>query len=205
MAQIEPTFVGIPQGQTRLIMRGPMPNLMVERDAAKRTRRPSPCSLCDRNPRFMRVEAICIAHEKHGPQEQRPEAQIVAGAGIVGDRYFGEAQRYPGQNITLIEIEEIDRFNQENGTAITSASTRRNIITRGVRLVPLVGKEFTIGAVRFRGVELCEPCRLLGANLASDTLGVPQIVEKFVHRAGLRAVALCSGTIKVGDAISEVA
>ena len=153
----------------------------------------------------MTVEFIYIAREKHGRQESLKEARITAGAGIVGDRYFGEEQRYPGQNITLVEIEEIEHFNQQYNTSVSPLSTRRNIVTRGIRLAPLVSKEFTIGSVRFTGVELCEPCRTFGANLASEGLSVQQVVKRFVHRAGLRATALSSGIIKVGDAITPIA
>ena len=37
------------------------------------------------------------------------EFVVVAGAGIEGDRYFGRHEE-PGQNITLVEAEEIDRL-----------------------------------------------------------------------------------------------
>jgi len=152
------------------------------------------------------VDAICITSTKHGRQRRVTQVKIVAGAGIEGDRYFGARQRYPGQNVTLVEIEAIERFNQENGTSIAIDGTRRNIVTRGIRLDALVGKEFTIGDVRLRGVELCEPCSILGKkNLASETLNAAQIVKKFVHKAGLRADALSGGVIKVGDAVTEIA
>jgi MOSC domain-containing protein YiiM len=150
------------------------------------------------------VEAICITSTKHGPQAQVPAARIVAGAGIEGDRYFSKAQRYPGQNLTLVESEEIERFNRENSANIPIDGTRRNIVTRGIRLNTLVGKEFTIGTVRLRGVELCEPCRVLGTNLASAEMNASVVVRKFVHKAGLRADALSGGTIRVGDEVAEV-
>lgn len=151
------------------------------------------------------VEAIFITSTKHAPQQRVAQAHVVAGAGIEGDRYFGTKQRYPGQNITLVELEEIERFNQDTGAGAGIDGTRRNIVTRNVRLTALVGKEFTIGNVRFRGVELCEPCSTLGRNLASENLNAAQVVKKFVHKAGLRADALSDGIICVGDAVVEVA
>ena len=65
--------------------------------------------------------------------------------------------------------------------------TRRNLATRGVRLNGLVNAEFTIGNVRLRGVELCEPCILLGSSLASESLAPAAVVKYWVgaiRRAG---------------------
>ncbi len=152
----------------------------------------------------MSVELICTARDAGGELERLTAARIVAGAGIEGDRYFGKEQQYPGQNITLIEAEEIERFNLDNNASAGLLDTRRNIVTRGVRLAPLVGKEFTIGTVRFRGVELCEPCAVLGAGLASAGMSEATVVRKFVHRAGLRADALSTGTIRIGDPLVTV-
>jgi len=153
----------------------------------------------------MCVELICTAGEAGGELEQVQAARVIVGGGIEGDRYFGVDPKHPGQDITFIEAEEIERFNHENNTSIGLLSTRRNIVTRGVRLSGLVGKEFNIGMVRFRGVELCEPCATLAANLASTGLSPKSIVAKFVHRAGLRAEVLSSGTIVVGDVLNEAA
>ena len=147
------------------------------------------------------VEAIYITPTRHASQARVTEARIVAGSGIVGDRYYTAQARYPGQNVTLVEVDEIERFNRENDARVELDGTRRNIVTRGIRLAALVGNEFMIGDVRLRGVELCEPCSTLGRNLASESMSAAQVVEKFVHRAGLRADALSDGTIKVGDAV----
>ncbi len=81
-----------------------------------------------------------------------PEVALVAGSGIVGDRYYGAKQKYPGQNLTLIEAEEIEAFNARNGTSIELTGPRRNVVTRNVRLNLLVGREFYIGAVALRGI-----------------------------------------------------
>ena len=150
-----------------------------------------------------RIEAIFIA--AHAREEQRSVEQVVlvAGAGIVGDRYYDEQPHEAGRDITLVEAEEIERFNAQHGAAAPLHATRRNVVTRGVRLNDLVGREFLIGSVRARGVELCEPCSIFGRNLATPALGVPNTVRAFVHRAGLRADLLSSGEIRVGDPVRE--
>jgi MOSC domain-containing protein YiiM len=149
----------------------------------------------------MRVALICVAATKAGELSTPESVRVIAGAGIEGDRHFGTRQLHRGQNLTLIEAEEIERFNTQHRTAISLGAPRRNLITRGVRLNGLVGKDFSVGAVRLRGVELCEPCSKLARNLSGTGLSPPQIVKSFLHRAGLRADVLTSGTIARGDAI----
>jgi MOSC domain-containing protein YiiM len=155
----------------------------------------------------MSVVLICLAATKAGELRMPESVRVVAGAGIEGDRHFGTRQQHPGQNLTLIEAEEIERFNTLHRTEIPLSAARRNLVTRGVRLNGLVGKNFSIGAVRLRGVELCEPCSKLARNLTGTGLSPTQIVKSFLHRAGLRADVLTSGTITRGDAVvaSELA
>ncbi|MEO8677377.1 MAG: MOSC domain-containing protein [Casimicrobiaceae bacterium] len=151
----------------------------------------------------MSVERIFLAAKPGEEQVEVDRVNVTAEAGIAGDRYFG-AKDEPGQNITLVEAEAIEAFFAEVGRPGDLSCTRRNIVTRGVRLNALVGKEFTIGSVRARGVELCEPCRGLGSLLASAGLSTPEVVKRFVHRAGLRADILSSGNIAVGSKVAVV-
>lgn len=144
------------------------------------------------------IAAIYISRNHGGQQESVSEIEVVAGAGIVGDRYF-RADKSPGQNVTLIEIEEIERFNEKYGQLIAPDATRRNIVTRGVRLSELVGKEFNIGEVTFFGVALCEPCMDLGAALENEGISKKEIVKGLLHRAGLRVDVVTGGKLSVSD------
>jgi MOSC domain-containing protein YiiM len=128
------------------------------------------------------------------------EVEALAGAGLVGDRYFRGRGTYSGadttgRQVTLIESEAIDAASAETRMNIQPRDSRRNIVTRGARLNGLVGREFTIGEVRLRGVELCEPCSHL-AELAGKPL-----IRSLVHRGGIRADILSDGMIRVGDAL----
>ena len=150
----------------------------------------------------MTVERIYLAAQPGTPQTEVRSINVIAGAGIEGDRYFG-AQDEPGQNITLVEAEEIEAFGAEVGLRLDLSCTRRNLVTRGVRLAELVGKEFAVGNVRMRGVELCEPCLGFGDRLASAKLPRAAVVKRFFHRAGIRANILNSGTIAVGANVAN--
>jgi len=121
-------------------------------------------------------------------------------AGIVGDRYFNEANRRgPDYQLSLIEIENIEAFNTQYGVCLTPDAPRRNVVTAGVRLNDLVGQTFKVGGVELEGLELCEPCRLF--KIRTD----PRAMEFFMGRAGLRTRVLTGGVLEVGALINTVA
>ncbi len=151
----------------------------------------------------MNVECIYICPEAGKSQQYCQKIELVAGYGIVGDRNYG-LSRWPGQNLTLIEVEEVESFIREQNIENDLSLTRRNILTRGVRLNELVGKKFNIGDVTLIGVELCEPCSSLGAALDGSALSSKLVVERFLHRGGLRVDVLTSGVIELGATITSL-
>jgi MOSC domain-containing protein YiiM len=145
------------------------------------------------------VIAICIGGERRAELESVPEVEAVAGRGLVGDRYF----RRPGagnatQEITLIESEAIAALSREHDITLRFTQSRRNLITQGVFLNDLVGKQFTVGAVVLRGLELCDPCRHL------ERLTCKGVLAGLDNRGGLRAEIVVGGILKVGDPIRPV-
>jgi MOSC domain-containing protein YiiM len=156
--------------------------------------------MIDRQPRQehpMTIERIYIAAGPGEPQQEAQQVRVVAGQGVEGDRNFG-LQHDAGRNITLVEAEQIESFLREQGRAHDLSVTRRNLVIRGVRLNELVGREFMVGAVRLRGVELCEPCDGLGNALAGAQQSAAMVIKCLAHRAGLRADLLSSGVIERG-------
>jgi MOSC domain-containing protein YiiM len=148
------------------------------------------------------VVSIFIAREAAIPMESREEVKAVAGRGLEGDRYFdgtGHWSKTPGvgREVTLIEIEAIEALESERNIAITPGATRRNVVTRGVPLNHLVGREFQLGAVRLRGMRLCEPCTYL------ESLTQQGVLSGLIHRGGLRAEIVTGGTIRVEAAVTE--
>lgn len=146
------------------------------------------------------VEKIFISPQRGGVQVEREQAALEAGKGIVGDRSFGR-NAYPGQSVTLVEAEEIERFCAERGRSVELDMTRRNLVTRGVRLNDLVGREFRVGKALLLGVELCEPCSALGHALADASLAPAEVVRRWLGRGGLLADVLASGSVAPGDCI----
>jgi MOSC domain-containing protein YiiM len=137
----------------------------------------------------MHVEAINIGtSDALGPVSS---VRAVAGKGLEGDRYFFAGGAGSGEALTLIEAGAIE------DVGLTGAQVRRQLVVRGTGLNDLVGKRFRVGGVECVGVELCEPC------LHLQSLTRPGIIKDLIHRGGLRADILSSGTISVGDKVLE--
>jgi MOSC domain-containing protein YiiM len=148
------------------------------------------------------VVSLYIARDAAVPTESTREVKAVARQGLEGDRYFngtGHWSKHPGvsREVTLIEIEAIETLEREKNIAIAPGAARRNVVTRGVPLNHLVGREFQIGAVRLRGTRLCEPCAYL------EGLTQKGVLAGLIHRGGLRAEIITGGTIRVEDIITE--
>ncbi len=146
------------------------------------------------------VFSIHITRSEGGDIQSVPEAELIPGQGLRGDRYFRNTGGDPARELTLVELEQVERFNQDSGVQLDPAATRRNIVTKGVPLNDLVGKSFRIGEALVQGIDLCEPCSYLGEKLAGD-LSAREIIERFVHRGGLRARILEGAVVQVGDPI----
>ena len=123
------------------------------------------------------------------------EVEAVQGKGIIGDRYFIENNEKRKQ-ITLIEKENIDFYNKISRTNIPAIKFRRNIVTEGIKLNNLVGKEFLVGNVKVKAHDLCRPCKYLQKSLKQKN-----IVKEFLHKGGLRYEIFSSGKIFIGDII----
>jgi MOSC domain-containing protein YiiM len=94
--------------------------------------------------RAVNVERIFISPAPGAPQVECDRVTVQAGMGIVGDRNYGKSV-HPGQNLTLVEAEELEEFLKQHSRPLDLSLTRRNLVTRGVRLNELVNAEFTVG------------------------------------------------------------
>ncbi|HEX9444799.1 MAG TPA: MOSC domain-containing protein [Candidatus Binatia bacterium] len=146
------------------------------------------------------IVSIHIVASAGAPPKEVAAVRAVAGKGLEGDRYCNGAGTYskphsPSREATLIEIEALEALERDYGIAIAPGQGRRNLVTRGVALNHLVGREFTIGAARLRGIELCEPCAHL------QKLTEQGVLCGLVHRGGLNAEILTGGVIRAGDPI----
>ena len=146
------------------------------------------------------IRHIFVAPLKGSPMKPLVQAEAIAGQGLEGDRYAEARNRKGGEHdITFIELEAIREFSAKTHLAMTPEMPRRNVVTEGVRLNDLVGKQFRVGEAIFEGVELCEPCGRFSRRTHREAL------KFFVHRGGLSARIVEGGLIRVGDALEVVA
>jgi MOSC domain-containing protein YiiM len=147
------------------------------------------------------VESIHIASTAKGPMQAVNQAAAIPGVGLEGDRYALKQGTFfkpePDYELTLIEAEAIEAIKGEYEVNLPAGDARRNVVTRGVPLNHLVGREFAIGGVKIRGIRLCEPCSHLQA------LTELPVIKALRHRGGLRAQILTEGVIQVGDVVTE--
>jgi MOSC domain-containing protein YiiM len=119
-----------------------------------------------------------------------PEIECVAGQGVRGDRFFAHQENYKGQ-ITFFAWETYDALCQELQVQNKFLPVfRRNVITAGVDLNDLIGQDFSIQGVRFRGTEECRPCYWM------DQAFAPGAFELLKGRGGLRAVIVSDGILR---------
>ena len=121
--------------------------------------------------------------------------EAIKGMGLVGEKHFKENNKKRCQ-VTLIEIENINHYNRISRTTIPAIDFLRNIVTKGIQLNVLVGREFFIGSVKVKAHDLCKPCKYL-----QESLQQKNILKGLLHTGGLRCEILSSGKIYINDQI----
>lgn len=126
------------------------------------------------------------------PMQEVDQVECFAGRGLMGDRFFDYKADYKGQ-ATFFAWENLVTMWEELGVPEERrdpSATRRNIITEGVLLNSLIGKEFEIQEVTFEGVEECRPCFWMNEAIH------PEAERWMKGRGGLRAKILTDGILR---------
>ena len=144
------------------------------------------------------IKSICIADSAGSDSREVVEVKARAGRGLEGDRYFSSDAPDRTQ-LTLIESDAIQELNKALSINLPFTAFRRNLVSQGVRLNPLVGSRFLIDDVEIEAIELCEPCAEL-----QNILGLPGFVKNLVHKGGLRCRIISNGVIKKGSVIRTI-
>ncbi|MGB6104633.1 MAG: MOSC domain-containing protein [Pusillimonas sp.] len=136
------------------------------------------------------------------PMESFKELTLVAGKGIVGDRYmigqesgFYSHKPENGRQITLFEIETLDALLRDAKIRMLPEEHRRNVTVQGVPLNHLVGQRFWVGEALLEATRLSTPCRHI-----EEILG-KAVFDPLINRAGLNCQILKGGVIRVGDVV----
>lgn len=134
-------------------------------------------------------------------------AHVVAGKGVLGDRFFAKAAHMDAA-VTVLSVEaleaiavELDLVDEDGGRRrIDPLLTRRNVVVRGVELEPLRGNDFTItspdgSSVVLSGRRPAAPCAWM------DQMIAPGVHAAMRGRGGLRCVPLTDGDLVRGPAL----
>ena len=146
------------------------------------------------------VEGIYVTSQGSAAMERVEEVTTVEGCGIEGDRYCegtGFWTRYGDVcQVTLIEGEDLDFIENELGISVKEGQHRRNIITRGIRLLDLRRKRFRVGEVLLEFDRSRPPCRHV------QELSEPGMTRALKGRGGICARVVEPGRIRPQDAIA---
>ena len=150
-----------------------------------------------------KIVKLLISQDIKSPMQNVNQIVLQEGKGIFGDRYYynrgtfsKEGKVEAHRDVTLIEQERIDTFNDEFETAVPYEEFRRNIVVSNCDLNSLVDKEFQIGDVILKGIQLCEPCKYLSKQINNE-----HFVKKMLHKAGLRAQIIRGGNITLSSQV----
>jgi len=129
--------------------------------------------------------------EDHGIEE-REQLELVAGSGIVGDRFFDYKPDYKGQ-MTFFDFATYEEVREKFDLPdLEPSAFRRNVVIKGVSLPDLIGKRFKIGELEFTGSEESKPCYWMDQACAPGT-------EEFLRgNGGLRCRIATGGTLVKG-------
>jgi len=144
------------------------------------------------------IEAINITNKSDQETFYVNQAYLEKNKGIVNDRYY-EKFKNKKEQVTLIDIEEINLFNKLVGQDIDYKDFRRNIIVSGFKICEMVGEKIKINNSILKIHEICQPCNYLQKKLNS-----PNLIKRLLNKSGVRAEILSSGYIGVGSKIIKI-
>jgi MOSC domain-containing protein YiiM len=147
------------------------------------------------------LTAIFIAHLGGEPMTSLSTTATIAGVGLEGDRYAlgrGYYSKADPCEVTLIESETLEVIAKRFRVPIGDGQHRRNLVTRGLCLRELAGRQFQIGGVLLQYDRPRPPCAYL------ERVSSPGMTRAIGEGAGIAARILQPGVIRVRDRIHVV-
>lgn len=132
---------------------------------------------------------------RRAPMASLDCVELVAGAGMVGDRY----SRCDGaRQVSLIQAESLQTIASHLGRdAVSPFDLRRNLVTQGINLLALKGLVFRVGDIRLEWSGECHPCSRM-----EEVLG-PGGYNAVRGLGGILARVLDSGPVRLGDQVTR--
>ncbi|WP_216656569.1 MOSC domain-containing protein [Nocardioides marmotae] len=140
------------------------------------------------------MTALHVAPERHAPMQARTSIEVVAGRGVVGDRWWGTRHRH----VSVQSAEALAEAAAALGRAVPPSATRRTVTVGGGAVPTEPGVRLQVGEVLLEVVRVAAPCRVMETSMG------PGGAAALRRRGGSILRALTSGAIRLGDEAAEV-
>jgi MOSC domain-containing protein YiiM len=145
------------------------------------------------------VERIFTTAKGGEPMRSVAEIEAIAGRGLKGDRYLERTGYWTSVDeceVTLIEGEDLDAITSTTKLRVLNGEHRRNLVTRGIKLVTLLGRHFQIGEAIFEWDRPRPPCTYI-----QKLTNQPGLTAALGRRGGICVHVVKGGKIRVQDPI----
>lgn len=144
-------------------------------------------------PQQGRVVWIGRRPERRAPPQVVFDVEVTTDNGLEGDHYESPMKT---RQVTLIQGEHLDAVASMLGIdKVDPGLIRRNVVVRGINLLALKDKQFSVGNTLLEFTEPCAPCSLMEANLG------PGGYNAMRGHGGIAARVVRGGRIRVGDLV----
>jgi len=141
-----------------------------------------------------KLESIIIRPTRRQAVVRVGQVEAVPGRGLAGDHYAGGSG---SRQVTLIQSEHLAVVGSYlgQGGPVDADLIRRNLITSGINLLALKGRQFKIGEVLLEYSGECHPCSRMEENLGTGGYNAMR------GHGGITAKIVQGGWLRVGDRI----
>jgi len=145
------------------------------------------------------IEKIFITSKGGEPMQPLAEVEAVEGRGLRGDRYLARSGYWTSVDeceVTLISGEDLDEITSTTPLRVLNGEHRRNLVTRGIELMDLLGRRFQIGEAVLEYDRPRPPCTYI-----QSLTGQQGLTKALGRRGGICVRVVKSGKIRVQDRI----
>ena len=146
-----------------------------------------------------KVERIYVAPQGGVEMQKVSQVEALAGCGLEGDRYCSRTGYWTAVDecqVTLIAAEDLEDIQRSTSIRVDDGEHRRNLITRGIELESLSGKQFQVGQAVLEYDRPRPPCSYI------QSITQPGMTKALVGRSGICARVVQSGLIREEDTIA---
>ena len=159
------------------------------------------------------IDGLYISPKSAAPMASLQEATLIAGVGIVGDRYMLQTGTYsakfmgePGKNLTMVSADGVEAQMSKTGLKPLKSlgELRRNFVVRGLSaeaLNDMVGHEVMVGTA---GARLFVHRRTVPCKYREAQTKRPSLMNKLWEVCGVNCEILTGGLVRVGDSVTLI-